>query len=89
MTMTPEEFQEAQLRLGLSDSELGFVLGVDRLTINRYKRDPSTPSSRKPSPIAGEAMRWMTEDGYEPPRLRWLRAGNRPQDWPANQQETR
>ncbi len=79
--MTPSEFKAAQHALGLSDVDLSFVLDLDENTVRRYKRDPRHASARNPHPSVGQAMRWMTEDNYEPPRLRWIMSGHKPSEW--------
>ena len=74
--MTTDEFKAARHSLGLSVAELAFVLNTNDRTLRRW-----IDGERSVNPIAGEAMRWMTEDNYEPPRLRWILAGHRADEW--------
>ena len=78
--MTPREFKAAQHALGLSDVALAFILNTRPDTIRKWKREDAV-SSRPPNPVAVEALRWMTEDNYEPPRMRWILDGKRSDEW--------
>tara|TARA_Y100000310_G_scaffold257071_1_gene265049 strand:- start:1530 stop:1772 length:243 start_codon:yes stop_codon:yes gene_type:complete len=76
--MTPREFKAARNALGLSINELSFVLDIQERTIRKWEaeRDP-----RPVNPLAVQVMGWLTLDNYEPPRLRWLLAGRKPDEW--------
>ena len=76
--MTPQEFKTARQTLGLSISELSFVLDIQERTIRKWELD-SDP--RPVNPLAAQVMGWMISDNYEPPRLRWLLEGRKPNEW--------
>ncbi len=61
--MSPAEFKEARVKLGLSHSKIGRIMNVDPRTI-RYWED--TSGNRPPNPIACRIMEWMLA-GYRPP----------------------
>ncbi|MFB2530729.1 hypothetical protein ACEYYA_01010 [Paracoccus sp. p3-h83] len=65
--MTSDEFKEAQHTLGLSDSQLGAILGVAPGTVSKYKR--KTASGTYVNATAAQVMRWLL-------------AGFRPPEWP-------
>ncbi len=69
-TMTPEEFRDAQTMLGLTDTELAVVLGIDNPQhIRRLKADSNKAHHRV----------------VQRSHVRLLRAylnGYRPDDWP-------
>ncbi|MEC9434636.1 MAG: antitoxin Xre-like helix-turn-helix domain-containing protein [Pseudomonadota bacterium] len=70
--MDHEEFRAGRRRLGLTQGQLGALLGIDARTIRRYETDPaSEKQSRPPHPAACAA-------------LRWLLGGFRPPEWPAD-----
>lgn len=66
--MTPAEFKAARHTLGLTASELGYVLNVDARTIRRWEADPSVETSRPPHPTAVRAMTWLLA-GFRPPEM--------------------
>ncbi|MEX6506814.1 helix-turn-helix domain-containing protein [Jiella sp. M17.18] len=70
-TYSPEEFKEAQRRLGLSDAEFAFVLGIENPQhVRRLKIGADKPSHRPVQPATARLLRAYLEDGY------------RPTDWP-------
>jgi len=60
--MTPQEFRNARQSLGLSQSELGRMLGVNPRTVRKWEHDNGT---RPPNPIACRVLLWML-NGIEP-----------------------
>lgn len=60
--MTPKEFRDARQSLGLSQSELGRVLGVNPRTVRKWEHDNGT---RPPNPIACRVVLWMLK-GVQP-----------------------
>lgn len=64
--MTPADFKQARLSLGLSVTQTADLLGVDDRTVGRWEADPALPSSRSPHPTASRVMGWML-DGFRPP----------------------
>lgn len=70
-TMTPEDFRQAQHKLGLSDMQLAAMLGCDPVHVRRMKVRDSELGSHRP---------------VRPHHARLLQAyldGYRPSDWPA------
>lgn len=67
-TMSPDDFREAQHKLGLSDTELAAVLGYnDAAHVRRHKvRNTALPSYREPNAQAVRLIRAFL-DGYRPP----------------------
>jgi DNA-binding transcriptional regulator YiaG len=61
--MTPSEFKQARVTLGLSHAKLGRILGTAPRTV-RYWEDAS--GTRPPNPIACRVMEWMLS-GFRPP----------------------
>lgn len=64
--MTPSEFKQARVTLGLSHAKLGRILNTNPRTV-RYWEDDS--GKRPPNPIACRIVQWML-------------AGELPADWP-------
>lgn len=64
--MTPAEFKAARQTLGLTQSQLGDILGLDPSTVRRYEMDPIRSTAKPPHPTVAKAMRWLL-DGYRPP----------------------
>lgn len=71
--MTPAEFRQARLALGLSQSQLARVLNVATRTVQRWEEEDGT---RPPNPIACRV-------------LAWLDSGYRPLEWPAPKHQTK
>ena len=69
--MTSNEFQEARICLGLSQSQLGKILNTEPRTIRKWEAADGSATARSPNPVACQVMRWML-------------AGFRPPQWPAN-----
>lgn len=67
--MTPAEFKEARHKLGLTQSELGVVLGTAPQTIRKWEMPAARSTARSVNPVAAQAMRWFL-------------AGFRPPEWP-------
>lgn len=67
--MEPEEFKAGRRRLGLTQSELGRILGTDGRTVRKWETPPGASTARGVNPIAAQV-------------LRWLLAGFRPPEWP-------
>lgn len=65
--MSPEEFRDAQRRLGLSDRDLAWVLGYDDEQHVRRLKAPVGASHHRP--VKGYVARLMRAylDGYRPP----------------------
>jgi DNA-binding transcriptional regulator YiaG len=61
--MTPQQFKEARLSLGLSARQLSIILNTNERTIRRWETDDGT---RPVNPIAIRVMQWML-NGYRPP----------------------
>lgn len=64
--MTPQEFKEARISLGLSQSKMAGVLGVSKRTLEYWEADDGK------RPVHPTAIKAMT----------WLLAGYRPKGWP-------
>lgn len=62
--MTPQEFQAARYKLGLSLSQLAIILNVSRRTVERWEQGGA--SSRGVNPTAVRVVRWLL-GGYRPP----------------------
>lgn len=69
--MTNEEFKAARHRLGLTLGELGRILNTTTTTIVKWEAPETASTSRRPNPVACQAMAWML-DGFRPP------------EWPTN-----
>ncbi len=67
--MTPKEFKEARIKLGLSQSQLGHILATNPSTIRKWEAEEDRSTSRNPNPVAVQVMHWML-------------AGFRPPEWP-------
>jgi len=63
--MTPQQFKEARLSLGLSARQLSIILNINERTIRRWETDDGT---RPVNPIAIRVMEWMMA-GYRPPEF--------------------
>jgi DNA-binding transcriptional regulator YiaG len=63
--MTPQQFKEARLSLGLSARQLSIILNTNERTIRRWETDDGT---RPVNPIAIRVMEWMMA-GYRPPEF--------------------
>lgn len=61
--MTPIQFKQARLALGLSASDLSDILACTVRTINRWE-----DGSRKPDPLACRILDWLA-DGTRPADL--------------------
>jgi len=68
--MTSNEFKEARIALGLSQTQLGKILDTSPTTIRKWEAEPDRSTSRAPNPVAAQAMRWFL-------------GGFRPPEWPA------
>ena len=66
--MTPAEFKQARITLGLTQAQLGVILNTVPQTIRRWEMEPERSTSRPPNPVAVQAMRWML-DGFRPPEF--------------------
>ncbi len=64
--MTPREFKEARIALGLSQAQLGAILDTNPTTIRKWEAEPDRRTSRAPNPVAARVMRWLL-DGFRPP----------------------
>jgi DNA-binding transcriptional regulator YiaG len=64
--MTPDEFKEARISLGLSQSKMAAVLGVSKRTLEYWEADDGK------RPVHPTAIKAMT----------WLLSGYRPKGWP-------
>lgn len=73
--MTGDEFKAARRTLGLSVNDLSFIINTSDRNIRRWE-----DGTRPPNPVAVEAMGWFL-DGFEPPRMKWLLDGKRPDEW--------
>lgn len=67
--MTPIEFKHSREAMGLSVRDLAHVLGTEERTIRKWEVE----NGIGPNPVAGRAMKWMLEDGFQPPELLELR----------------
>lgn len=66
--MTPLEFKEGRVRLGLSQAQCAKVFGVSKRTLEYWEADDG---KRPVHPTAIKFMRWLL-DGFRPPD--WPRA---------------
>lgn len=66
--MTPTEFKEARIALGLTQTQLGSILDTNPSTIRRWEMSPENNTARPPNPVASKVMRWMLE-GFRPPEF--------------------
>lgn len=66
--MTPADFKEARISLGLSQSQLGEILATSPTTIRKWEMDADRSTARSPNPVACQVMRWML-DGFRPPEF--------------------
>ncbi len=64
--MSPAEFKEARIRLGLSQAQLGAILDTNPTTIRKWEASDDRSTSRNPNPVASQVMRWLL-DGFRPP----------------------
>lgn len=67
--MTPIEFKNSREAMGLSVRDLAYVLGTEERTIRKWE----TENGIGPNPVAARAVKWMLEDGFQPPELMDLR----------------
>jgi DNA-binding transcriptional regulator YiaG len=65
--VTPAQFQEARLSLGLTAAQLADILGKDIATVQRWETPAYKTSARKPDPTAVRVLQWMV-DGFRPPQ---------------------
>jgi DNA-binding transcriptional regulator YiaG len=65
--MTPHEFKEARITLGLSQAQLGEILNTNPTTIRKWEAESDRSTSRKPNPVAVQVLRWLL-DGFRPPQ---------------------
>lgn len=68
--MTPAQFKEARLSLGLSVKEFAVLLETDPLSIRRMEMEPDRSTARKLAPRMARLI-----DAYK--------NGYRPPDWPS------
>jgi DNA-binding transcriptional regulator YiaG len=66
--MTPVEFKEARLSLGLNRPQLAEILGTSPDTIRKWEMPDDRSNARSPNPVASQVMRWML-DGFRPPEF--------------------
>lgn len=66
--MTSQEFKEARINLGLSQSQLGAILNTNPTTIRKWEADADRSTARNPNPVACQVMRWMLA-GWRPPEF--------------------
>lgn len=64
--MTGEEFKAGREYLGLSQSEIGYILNTEPRTIRKWEAPNDTTNARSVNPVAAQVMRWML-DGFRPP----------------------
>lgn len=64
--MSPLEFKEARISLGLSQAQLGAILNTNPTTIRKWEAEADRSTSRNPNPVAAQVMRWLL-DGFRPP----------------------
>lgn len=57
--VTPHEFREARLRLGLSISDLSDILRTRPESIRRWEMNSNKKTARDPNPIACQVLRWL------------------------------
>lgn len=67
--MTPSEFKHAREAMGLSVRDLAYVLGTEDRTIRKWEDEKGIG----PNPVAARAVKWLFEDGIQPPELLDLR----------------
>ena len=63
--MTPIEFKQSREAMGLSVRDLAHVLGTEERTIRKWE----TENGIGPNPVAARAIKWLLEDGFQPPEL--------------------
>lgn len=66
--MTSQEFKEARINLGLSQSQLGAILNTNPTTIRKWEADADRSTARAPNPVACQVMQWML-GGFRPPEF--------------------
>lgn len=64
--MTPSQFKEGRIRLGLSSAQLGRILNTSPQTIRKWEMGEECSTARSVNPIAARVMEWML-NGYRPP----------------------
>lgn len=57
--MTPNEFQAARHRIGLSTAELAAICNVQKRAIESWEQTPGVGGSRAPNPIAVRVLEWI------------------------------
>lgn len=66
--MTPEEFKEARVSLGLTRPQLGVIINTSTKTIEKWEMADGRSNARNPNPVASKVMRWMLA-GFRPPEF--------------------
>lgn len=69
--MTPEEFKQARITLGLTQQQMADMLDSDRHAVRKTEQDASTSTYRKPAPRMVRLMKAYL-------------SGYRPDDWPSS-----
>lgn len=60
--MTSKEFKQARVELGLSVSQLAYILNTNKRTVLKWESDTD---ERIPNPIAVRVLGWL-QDGFRP-----------------------
>jgi DNA-binding transcriptional regulator YiaG len=57
--MTPTEFKQARKTLGLTQIEMGELLGVCETAVRKWETPETCSTNRKINPTAEKVVRWM------------------------------
>ena len=57
--MSPQEFKETRINLGLSINELAKILDTNTVSIRRWEMSDDKRTARAPNPIACQVLRWL------------------------------